>query len=94
MLDIKWLISRQLHKALLVSSAIAEIKILFTVFGGRENQPFWKVKFSVEDFSCHEIKFGDNKIMFDFFRGEKIARQLLALTPSFKMLVEVSQKPS
>ena len=40
------------------------------VFGKRENQP-WRVKFSVEDFSCHEIKFGGNKIMFDLFRREK-----------------------
>ena len=44
---------------------------MFTVFRERENQPFWKVKFSVEDFSCLEIKFGGNKIMFDFFRKEK-----------------------
>ena len=40
------------------------------VFGKSENQP-WRVKFSVEDFSCHEIKFGGNKIMFDLFRREK-----------------------
>ena len=45
---------------------------LFIVFTERENQPFWKVKFSVEDFSCHEIKFEGNKYIFDLLRREKI----------------------
>ena len=60
---------------------MAEIKILFSVFGERENQPFSKVKFSVKDFSFHEIKFGGNKIIFDLFRREKTSWLTSHITP-------------
>ena len=43
------------------------------VFAKRENYPFGKVKFSVEDFSFHEIKFGGKKTIFDLIRREKIS---------------------
>ena len=51
------------------------------VFAERENQPFWKIKFSLEDFSCHEIKFLGNKIIFDLFRRDKIPRITFHITP-------------
>ena len=74
---------------------IAEIKFLFIVFAKRENRPFWKVKFSAEDFSSTSLdKVRGNKIIFDLFRAEKHRDQLLVLPPSLKMLVEVSQKTS
>ena len=41
------------------------------VFAGRENQPFWKVTFSVEDFSCHKIKVRGSEIIFDLLCREK-----------------------
>ena len=39
-------------------------------------------KITLADFSLrHEIKFGGNKIIFDFFHSEKVARLTSRITP-------------